>query len=121
MPHCILEYSNNIVDKPSASSVFKQIHKSLVATGLFDLLDIKSRTIVHSDFFIGDGNKDRAFATLSIQILSGRDDKTKKTISENCLKILEPFFKNSLKNMKFSLTVQIKEIDKTSYSRIKTY
>ena len=121
MPHCILEYSDNISDKPNSLSLFKQIHKSLVATGLFDLHDIKSRTIVHKDFFIGDGNKERGFATLSVQVLSGRDDKTKKMISDSCLKILEPFFENSLKSMKFSLTVQIYEIDKASYARIKSY
>ncbi len=121
MPHCILEYSSNIADTPNSSSIFKQIHKGLVDTGLFELYDIKSRTIVHDVFFIGDGNKDRAFVTLSVQILSGRDAKTKQMISNNCLKILENFFPNSLKNLKFSLTVQIYEIDKDSYARIKTY
>jgi 5-carboxymethyl-2-hydroxymuconate isomerase len=120
MPHCILEYSSNI-DKPNHSSLLKQIHKTLFSTGLFDLHDIKSRILVHEDFFIGDGNKERAFATLTLEILSGRDDAVKKQIAESCLKVLETNFQDSVKNMKFSLTVQIREIHKTSYTNIKSY
>jgi 5-carboxymethyl-2-hydroxymuconate isomerase len=121
MPHCILEYSNNISEEPNHSSILRQIHNALFSTGLFDLNDIKSRIIVHNDFYIGDGNAERAFATLAVEILSGKDEDTKKRIAEDCLKVLESNFQNSIKSLKFSLTVQIREIDKPSYSRIKTY
>jgi hypothetical protein len=41
MPHCILEYSNNISEEPNHSSILRQIHNALFSTGLFDLNDIK--------------------------------------------------------------------------------
>ncbi|NJO88885.1 MAG: hypothetical protein HC831_07950 [Chloroflexia bacterium] len=78
MPHCILEYSNNICEQPNPSFIFNQIHKALFSTGLFDLNDIKSRIIIHNDFLIGDGDIKRAFVTLAVEILSGRDEITKR-------------------------------------------
>ncbi len=121
MPHCILEYSNNISEQPNHSLILSQIHNALFSTGLFDFNDIKSRIIVHNEFYIGDGNTERAFVSLAVEILSGKDEDTKKRIAEDCLKVLETNFQDSIKAMKFSLTVQIREIDKVSYSRIKSY
>lgn len=121
MPHCILEYSNNIEKAPNHYSVLKQIHELLFSTEFFDLNDIKSRVLVHDDYYIGDGNKDRAFVTLALEILSGKNEEVKKKIATDCLKVLEANYKESLQTFKLSLTVQIREIDKPSYSRIKTY
>lgn len=121
MPHCILEYSNNIKDGPTHLSLLKQIHKTLFATGLFDLQDIKSRVLVHDKYLVGDGTEEWSFVALTVEILSGRDEQTKEKIAKACLKILEEHFLQSMSTQKFSLTVQIREIDKPSYSKIKTY
>lgn len=43
MPHCILEYSANVVDRPDVTRLLKEIHDALMATGLFTLTDIKWR------------------------------------------------------------------------------
>lgn len=121
MPHCILEYSDNILEKPNHARVLSQLNATLSETGLFELNDIKSRMIAHHAYYVGDGNPRRAFVTLNVEILSGRSEETRQMLAERCLKLLETFFRESIDSLLFSLTVQIKEIDKPSYQRIKTY
>lgn len=118
MPHCILEYSNNIVDRPDFKILLQEINKYLAGTGLFKLNDIKSRVIGHDLFVVGDGSKDRTFITMNISILSGRDNSIKKDISDSLLKLLAQYFPKTLAVTHCSLTVQITDIQRDSYGRI---
>ena len=121
MPHCILEYSDNIVENPDKNEILGEINKRLAETKLFSLNDIKSRILVHHDFVIGDGDRQRAFVTINLSILSGRDDETKKKLSDLLLKLLEEYFAESFSELKLSLTVQISELDKNRYGCLKSY
>ncbi len=117
MPHCILEYSANVVDRPDMTRLLLDIHDALMATGLFNLADIKSRAIRHEQYFIGDGDPERAFVTLNIQILEGRSDEVKAQIGAAALEVLKRAFPESLRQLKCSLTVQVSEIHRPSYQR----
>lgn len=121
MPHCTLESSDNIIDAIDKREILLKINSCLADTGLFNINDIKSRFITHHDYVIGDGDTKRAFVTLNIAILSGRDPSVKLMLSNKCLKLLNPFFTKSFKQLKFSLTVQISELDKESYAKEKSY
>jgi len=121
MPHCILEISDNIVEKTKKKEILSKINNCLAETGLFNVNDIKSRVVVHNDYFIGDGDEKRAFVALNVAILSGRAQETKNMISNKCLKVLKLIFAESFNQLKFSLTVQITEMDKESYAREKNY
>ncbi len=121
MPHCILEVSNNIVEIVDRQKLLLQINNCLADTGLFNLNDIKSRFIIHKDYVIGDGDKKCAFVSLNVSILSGRSQEIKNMISNKCLDLLKLAFTESLKKLKFSLTVQISELEKDSYARVKNY
>jgi len=121
MPHCILETSDNIIETINKKELLSQINNCLAETDLFNINDIKSRFIVHKDFVIGDGDENRAFVTLNVAILSGRSQETKNMISKKCLELLKLAFAESLKKLKLSLTLQITEMDKESYARIKNY
>jgi 5-carboxymethyl-2-hydroxymuconate isomerase len=117
MPHCILEYSNNILDQPDVRQVLRGIHDVLAGTELFSLNDIKSRAVKHDDFFIGDGDASRAFVALTIQILSGRSGDVKADISRRAFEFLKQTYPQSIEELKCSITVQIVEIDRASYRR----
>ena len=121
MPHCILEYSDNIIENPNSHEILGIINKKLAETKLFSLNDIKSRILVHHDFVVGDGDSDRAFVTINLSILSGRNDEIKKKLSDTLLNCLEEYFSESLNKLKLSLTVQISELDKNTYGRLKNY
>ena len=118
MPHCILEYSSNVVETPNLERLFEELHRRLAATGHFKLNDIKSRAIKHDCFCIGDGDSNRAFVTLEICILSGRDSATKRTIAEPAAALLQDTYAETLKARRCSLTVRVSDIDRESYRRI---
>jgi 5-carboxymethyl-2-hydroxymuconate isomerase len=117
MPHCILEYTANIADAPVWSDIFRELHAVLVATGEWHSADIKSRAIELTNYYIGNGKPQQAFVTLSIQILAGRSDDLKKSISENCLKVLVSHFPLTLSQLQTSITVQMVDIHLPSYCR----
>ena len=117
MPHCILEYTDNITDRPNWPVIFKEIHAVLIATGEWHSADIKSRAIELTNHYIGNGAPRQAFVSLAIQILSGRSDNLKKSISENCLKVLSMHFPRTLDELQTSITVQIVDIHEPSYCR----
>lgn len=121
MPHCILEYSDNIVDKTDNPAILKNIHDVLTATKSFSLNDIKSRTVVHRDYLVGNGDTDRAFVALTISFLSGKKAEFKKNISRECMNILIKSFPESREKLKLSMTVEIRELDKETYLREKNY
>jgi 5-carboxymethyl-2-hydroxymuconate isomerase len=117
MPHCILEASDNLLDQPEWSGLLRAINRALVDTGLFKVADIKSRYLCHGIFAIGDGEPGQAFVTLNVQILEGRPDAVKASITEALLPILAEAFPRTLSQLKCSLTVQITDIHRPSYRR----
>jgi 5-carboxymethyl-2-hydroxymuconate isomerase len=121
MPHCILEYSSNVLDSPDMRQLCLGINRALMASGLFTLADIKTRAIKHECFVIGDGSDDQAFVTLNIQVLSGRADEVKAEISDRVLQVLVEAFPRTMEKMRFNLSVQISELHKPSYRRKLNY
>jgi 5-carboxymethyl-2-hydroxymuconate isomerase len=121
MPHCLLEASDNLLDQPDWTGLLTEINGTLVAKGLFHEADIKSRLVRHGVFVIGDGARDQAFVTLTLQILGGRTDEVKEQISESLLQVLVGAFPATFAGMKCSLTVQITDIHRPSYSRAISY
>ena len=117
MPHCILEFTDNILDRPDPDELLSSIHRMLAGTGLFTLADIKSRLVRHEHHRVGDGSPDRAFVALTVQILQGRDDATKAMLSEGLLALLSAAYPLSLERLTCSITVQIAEIHRASYAR----
>jgi len=117
MPHCILEYSANVVDCPDLRRLFSELHDVLISTGLFEREAIKSRAIRHDDFVIGDGDPRRAFVALNIVILSGRPDDAKARITDGALVLLKRFFCETIAEQKCNITVQVSELHRESYRR----
>jgi len=100
LPHCILEYSDNIKDTVVWNSIFKNLHKIFVETGEFIEADIKSRVIKHDNFYIG--------------------DQFKKDLAQSALNLLSRYFTKTLNDLKTSISVQISNIHRNSYSKIST-
>lgn len=119
MPHLILEYSANLTTKPSVE-LLAQLHDLLPRIGPFDLYSIKSRIVEHSLFYVADGQPDAAFVHLQISILSGRDIETKRKVSRLVLEFLQAHFCDSLETQPISLTVEVRELEAESYSKLST-
>jgi len=121
MPHCILEYSDNIIDRVNKKQLLLKINQMLADTGLFKINDIKSRVIKHQDYVMGDGNPSNTFVSLNICILDGRSKEVKQNISQNALKLLKKEYTKSLEQTRCSITVRVTEMEKESYQKATSY
>ena len=119
MPHLVLEYSANVPDEPDLPSVLLDLHDALVASGLFERKDVKSRAVRHDVFAVADGVEDRAFVALSIAILDGRSDDVKSALSETALEVLVRAYPNLVAGGRGAITVEIRDLHRASYRRVR--
>ena len=117
MPHCILEYSSNVVSPPEPREVLLEVHEALRATDLFALDDIKSRAIRHEITAVADGAPDRSFVTLTVEVLDGRSDEVKGALSDALFDVVMRAFSRAVESSRCNVTVQIRDIHKGSYRR----
>ncbi len=118
MPHCILQYSANVVDEVDLDALFGAVHDALVATGLFAMENIKSRAIRCEHYRVADGARDRSFVSMEIYILEGRGDAIKEQVSVDVIEVLRPFFQATFARTRCSLTVRISDMHRSSYRKV---
>ena len=118
MPHCILEYSNNIVTTVNTKQFFHELHQLLVTEAGIDISNIKSRTVVYDQFFIGDGRDDHAFIHLTVSILSGRHSKEKQNLGHKILAYLATVFATSKEKVNCSITLELREMERETYFKV---
>ncbi len=117
MPHVVLEYSDNLVDRPDLGRLLLEIHEALLATGAFVRDDIKSRAIRHDTYAVADGAPGRGFVAVEVRILAGRSDEVKAAAADGVLAALERAFPESLARQPVGLSVEIRDMDRASYRR----
>ena len=118
MPHFILEYSDNLLEEVDHRQIFRNLHRLLVENGPFKLSDIKSRAVAHKNFYVSDGNDANAFVHLTLSIFKGRELEVQQRVGNKLLVFLQNEFARSCAALKFSITVQIKEINTETYFKI---
>ena len=111
MPHCTVEYSDTLATAVSPKELLKSVYLGALNSKLFIADDIKSRLIPFQHFASGTLNQN--FIHVVVKILSGRTSEQRKLLSNS---VLTELTKLSLSSI--SLTVEIIEIEKSSYSKI---
>lgn len=117
MPHIILEHSSNINSKPKPAKILHELNQILVSTGHFNIQGIKSRMIERKDYFVADNSKN-VFVHLELSILEGRSVAIRKEVSALLIKYLEKEFSETIKEQSCALSVEVREINKESYSKV---
>lgn len=110
MPHCIIEYSQQLEPTITPADLLNAVYRGALQSELFTPDDIKVRTHPFQHHLSGETTLD--FIHVSIRILSGRDEAQKKQLSHLVLQQLE-----ALPVATISLTVEILDIDRDSYAK----
>ncbi|MBU1712985.1 MAG: 5-carboxymethyl-2-hydroxymuconate Delta-isomerase [Proteobacteria bacterium] len=111
MPHCIIEYSNEIEKFVKPIQLTNAVYQGALKSGLFKDDDIKTRSIAFDSYQSGSLRK--AFVHVTVKIFSGRNLEQKKTLSELIISQLKTIdFPSTL------LTVEVVEIEKESYAKV---
>ena len=112
MPHIIVEYSEQSVNRTQIKAVLEAVHRSIADSGLFEESHIKTRAYPFRDFTNAGGSE--PYIHIQARIKSGRDAENKKRLSEEILGGLRPL------NIPASVvTVEIIDMDRDSYGKYK--
>lgn len=111
MPHCIIEVAQEIQNKINENELINAVLEGTVESVLFDKEDIKIRLLPFNQHVCGDNKID--FIHVTVKILSGRTTEQKKALSELVLSAL-----TKLKITQVSLTVEVMEIERATYSKV---
>lgn len=108
MPHCIIEHSSSLKGEELLSPVFQGVLGSALFTA--DGSDIKVRALPYSVYQTGNTGAD--FVHVTVRILAGRTEVEKQKLSAGVLAAID-----SLKLANCSVTIEIVDIDRQSYSK----
>jgi 5-carboxymethyl-2-hydroxymuconate isomerase len=111
MPHCVIEYSNNLLDKINVKDILFLMNQILEDSSLFKPNKIKLRAIGYDDFLIP--NIYKSFIHLKLHLLAGRSNEQKN----NLAKELQEKLLMIINNQEVSITAEIIEIDAASYQQ----
>ncbi len=117
VPHLVLEISENVLERPG-EGFFRGLHDLALQHAPFDLKDLKSRVIVHQNYYIGDGSQSNAFIHLGIAMLAGRETEIRQNLSAAMLTYLRTAFAESLATLRCRLTVEVREIEPSTHSKL---
>jgi 5-carboxymethyl-2-hydroxymuconate isomerase len=118
MPHCILEFSDNLAGPLDLQALFAELHTALAEIEAFPVSDIKSRAVRHKEFYVGDGQADNAFVHVRLFLLSGRDISVRQRLGQICLRVVSQHLAAPLAQQKCQLSVELIEIDRSAYIKV---
>jgi len=111
VPHCIIEHSSSINGKDLLPRVFQ----GALNSNLFEVdgSDIKVRSLAFSDYQTGKTKS--YFIHVVLKILSGRNTNDKQKLSKLVLENIASLSKNGC-----SITVEVIDMERNSYSKVVT-
>src|SRR5208283_5812574 len=82
MPHLIIEYSRNLEDQIDIGDLAREVHEAALASGVFEVGAVRTRTEPRDVYVIADGHPENAFVALTVRIASGRSAETRKRLGQ---------------------------------------
>lgn len=110
MPHCIIEYSDDIAEKIDPDTLVAAVHDGAMGSDLFPEYDIKTRALGYRHHRTGQTRD--SFVHVAVHLLSGRSDAQKAMLAEAVLGKIEPLLGHVV-----SVGVEICDIHRDSYRK----
>jgi len=111
MPHIVIEHSKPIQQQIDIPILMKDSIQILADTELFSVSAIKARSISFESFLLDSSYTD--FIHVTISVLDGRSNAHLQSISDAVFTKLKEVAPHS----RVSLSVDIREMDKTTYRK----
>ncbi|MEZ5815369.1 MAG: 5-carboxymethyl-2-hydroxymuconate Delta-isomerase [Alphaproteobacteria bacterium] len=110
MPHIIVEHSSNIaLDTPDFLAA---LHKTVASHESVNIGAIKTRAIPLDYTIAGDENDADTLMHITLKLLPGRDDATRKAMAQALYDTAQSFIRPTV-----SLSVEVMELDAASYTK----
>ncbi len=115
MPHCIIEYSQQLKNEIDPRLMVNAAHQGAVDSGLFEESHIKSRAIGYE--YYKTGANDLRFIHITARILSSRTVEQKTYLSQSILSHFEVLILD-MGLSKISITVEVRDLEKETYTKV---
>jgi 5-carboxymethyl-2-hydroxymuconate isomerase len=113
MPHMIMEYSSNLIEKNNLNDLFAKINPILAQTLVTDISGCKCRGLEYADYHIGLGDAEKAeqaFVHMELKVLRGRDPGTLHDMGIQLMDVSRDFLAESFKKLYTQMTLEIVEL-----------
>lgn len=112
MAHFVLEYSSNLdSDTLALQALFRKLHDSAAASGIFPLKGIRSRAYCCEHYRLADGNPEHAFVHLQVLVGAGRDEATRQRVAEEFFALLQQHLAPLFAQRGLALSFELKELE----------
>ena len=113
MPHIVLEYSQHIEDQIDVPVLLTSMHEALAAEGV-DKSRIKTRGVLLAHSVVGNDAADIGqMVHITLLLLEGRDEATKKQYSVPLHKIAKNMIVVKFPNC--AVTLEVRDMEQASY------
>ncbi len=113
MPHAIIEHSSNLHAGEGASSLCEVVHQTMIASGLFNANDVKTRIQSASDFRVGVKGAFGNFVHVSVYLLEGRTQEQKQALTHAIFDALSTQYHQPIEQ----LSVDIRDMMRDTYRK----
>jgi 5-carboxymethyl-2-hydroxymuconate isomerase len=113
MPHAIIEHSVNLNAGEGASSLPDIVHQTMIASGLFNANDVKTRLHPVSDYRVGVKGAQGNFVHILIYLLEGRTLEQKQALTQNVFDALQSQYHQPIEQ----LSVDIQDMARATYRK----
>ena len=111
MPHLIIQYSQNLVQRADLKAFCDQMRQTLLNLGLYPEAGIRVRAVAHEIYSIADDHPKNAFLDMTLRIGEGRTDAQKKASGAALLSDAKHFFHDELARGYFMISLNIIELE----------
>jgi 5-carboxymethyl-2-hydroxymuconate isomerase len=111
VPHIIVEYSANLEATVPIAALVADVHRAVLATGIFKLGAVRTRATRHDMFVIADGDPQNAFINVIARVARGRPAEKRRSLAEAIMAVLDQQTATSTRSRGLALSVYVEEID----------
>jgi 5-carboxymethyl-2-hydroxymuconate isomerase len=108
-----MEHTISVEGRVNIQGLLEDLHQVALESGLFQAVDIKSRALRCHHWLIGEYDDSEDFIHITFEMLSGRTDEQKKSLSDQLIAVLTQQA-GSVK----SLSVNIRDMDRVSFQKV---
>jgi 5-carboxymethyl-2-hydroxymuconate isomerase len=119
MPHLIIDYTDNLPERPDFPSLFAELHDVLSASGDIDKSHIKSRAVPLADWWVGaEGQAGQVFVHIKLHLLAGRSTEVKRRLVAAMQPVVAAHFSRALAERQCQLCFETIDIDRETYAKV---
>ncbi|MPS28311.1 5-carboxymethyl-2-hydroxymuconate isomerase [Pigmentiphaga sp.] len=121
MPHLWMEYSDNLESHVEVDALLGDVHREVVADGVFPLAGLRTRAVPVRRYRIADGHPDNVFVHFVLRTLPGRDPAVKKASTDRLFAAILARFKPLSDRLPIAISMHVEEASPDLGYRLSTY